>query len=118
MSRAHNFSAGPAVLPLSVIEQLAAALPDSFARKALVTAILILSSSNETTFPFLLITRSFPGAVMFKSSEGIDPAVSFPGPSSVLPNSCNDMFYLYLLVSFVGRLETIYQWVGLKLLLS
>ena len=28
MSRAHNFSAGPAVLPLSVIEQLAAALPD------------------------------------------------------------------------------------------
>ena len=28
MSRAHNFSAGPAVLPLSVIEQLAAALPE------------------------------------------------------------------------------------------
>ena len=28
MSRVHNFSAGPAVLPLSVIEQLAAALPD------------------------------------------------------------------------------------------
>jgi len=28
MTRAHNFSAGPAVLPLSVIEQLAAALPD------------------------------------------------------------------------------------------
>jgi phosphoserine aminotransferase len=28
MSRAHNFSAGPAVLPLSVIEQLQAALPE------------------------------------------------------------------------------------------
>lgn len=28
MSRAHNFSAGPAVLPLSVVEQLAAALPN------------------------------------------------------------------------------------------
>ncbi len=28
MSRVHNFSAGPAVLPLSVIEQLADALPD------------------------------------------------------------------------------------------
>ncbi len=28
MSRAHNFSAGPAVLPLSVIEQLAVALPE------------------------------------------------------------------------------------------
>ena len=28
MSRAHNFSAGPAVLPLSVIEQLALALPE------------------------------------------------------------------------------------------
>ena len=28
MSRAHNFSAGPVVLPLSVIEQLAAALPE------------------------------------------------------------------------------------------
>ena len=28
MSRVHNFSAGPAVLPLSVIEQLAEALPD------------------------------------------------------------------------------------------
>ena len=28
MSRAHNFSAGPAVLPLTVIEQLQAALPD------------------------------------------------------------------------------------------
>ena len=28
MSRAHNFSAGPAVLPLSVIEQLADALPN------------------------------------------------------------------------------------------
>ena len=28
MTRAHNFSAGPAVLPLSVIEELAAALPD------------------------------------------------------------------------------------------
>ena len=28
MSRAHNFSAGPAVLPLSVVEQLQAALPD------------------------------------------------------------------------------------------
>ena len=28
MSRVHNFSAGPAVLPLSVVEQLQAALPD------------------------------------------------------------------------------------------
>jgi len=28
MSRAHNFSAGPAVLPLSVVEQLSAALPN------------------------------------------------------------------------------------------
>ena len=28
MSRAHNFSAGPAVLPLSVIQQLAQALPE------------------------------------------------------------------------------------------
>jgi phosphoserine aminotransferase len=28
MTRAHNFSAGPAVLPLSVIEQLSAALPE------------------------------------------------------------------------------------------
>jgi phosphoserine aminotransferase len=28
MSRVHNFSAGPAVLPLSVIEELSAALPD------------------------------------------------------------------------------------------
>ncbi|MBC8455092.1 MAG: 3-phosphoserine/phosphohydroxythreonine transaminase, partial [Deltaproteobacteria bacterium] len=28
MTRAHNFSAGPAVLPLSVIEQLACALPN------------------------------------------------------------------------------------------
>ena len=27
--RAHNFSAGPAVLPLSVIEQLQSALPNS-----------------------------------------------------------------------------------------
>jgi hypothetical protein len=63
------------------ILSLAAALPDSFARKAFVTAIFILSSSNETTFPFLLITRSLPGAVIFKSSEGIDPADSFSAPS-------------------------------------
>ena len=28
MSRVHNFSAGPAVLPLSVVEQIQAALPD------------------------------------------------------------------------------------------
>ena len=28
MSRAHNFSAGPAVLPLSVIEELASVLPE------------------------------------------------------------------------------------------
>jgi phosphoserine aminotransferase len=28
MSRAHNFSAGPAVMPLSVVEELAAALPE------------------------------------------------------------------------------------------
>ena len=28
MNRAHNFSAGPAVLPLSVVEQLSAALPN------------------------------------------------------------------------------------------
>ena len=28
MSRAHNFSAGPALLPLEVVEQLAAALPE------------------------------------------------------------------------------------------
>jgi hypothetical protein len=50
------------------MRSLAAALPDSVARNAFVTATLILSSSKATTLPFLLITLSFPGAVITNSS--------------------------------------------------
>jgi hypothetical protein len=46
------------------ILSLAAAFPDSVARKAFVIATLILSSSKATTLPFLFITLSFPGAVV------------------------------------------------------
>ena len=46
------------------ILSLAAAFPDSVARNALVIATLILSSSKATTFPFLFITLSLPGAVV------------------------------------------------------
>ena len=54
---------------------------DSFARKALVTATFILSSSNGTTLPLRFITLSFPGAVIFKSSDGIDLIASCPETS-------------------------------------
>ena len=46
------------------ILSLAAAFPDSIAKKALVIATFILSSSKGTTFPFLFMTLSLPGAVV------------------------------------------------------
>ena len=46
------------------ILSLAAAFPDSTAKKAFVIATFILSFSKGTTFPFLFMTLSFPGAVV------------------------------------------------------
>ena len=69
MSRAHNFSAGPAVLPLSVIEQLAAALPDfhdsglglmelSHRSPTLTLCIGLLRHVSVESWEFLMTTRS------------------------------------------------------------
>ena len=60
-------TASVTVFTFLCILSLAAALPDSLARKAFVIATFILSASNSTTFPFLLITLSFPGAVTSSS---------------------------------------------------